>query len=110
MGGNSTVQLHQACKIDNIDGNLIIMKRLIPLALCAACAAAQPLPPETEDTCGANDRQALLGQDVTDLEKVLILGMVRVIRPGDMVTQDYRPERINFNIGPNETITSISCG
>lgn len=86
------------------------MKRLIPLALCAACATAQSLPPETEDTCGARDRWALIGQDVTALEKVLILGMVRVIRPGDMVTRDYRQDRINFMIGPDETIIAINCG
>ncbi|WP_439155477.1 I78 family peptidase inhibitor [Yoonia sp.] len=86
------------------------MKQLIPFALCAACAATQPVPPALEDTCGAVDNAALIGQDATALEKVLIIGMVRVIRPGDMVTQDYRPTRINFMIGADEKITSITCG
>ena len=87
------------------------MKRLIPLVLCAACAAPPPaLPPEQEDTCGATQRAALIGQDATALEKVLILGMVRVIRPDDMVTMDYRRERINFLIGRDEKIIAINCG
>lgn len=86
------------------------MKRLIPFAIFAACAAAQPLPQESRDTCDAYDSRALIGQDATALEKVLILGMVRVIRPGDVITQDFLPERINFMIGPKERITAISCG
>lgn len=86
------------------------MKRLIPFVLCAACAAPPTLPPEQYDTCGATQRAALIGQDATALEKVLILGMVRVIRPDDMVTRDYRQERINFIIGRDEKITAINCG
>ncbi|MBE0412379.1 I78 family peptidase inhibitor [Yoonia sp.] len=86
------------------------MKKLMPLAVCAACAAAQPLPEKRPDTCGAAAHAGLIGQDATALEKVLILGMVRIIRPGDMVTQDYRPDRINFVVAPDETITVINCG
>lgn len=86
------------------------MKHLIPLLVCVACTAPPALPPKPQDTCGATQRAALIGQDAAALEKVLILGMIRVIRPGDMVTQDYRPDRINFILGPDETITQITCG
>lgn len=87
------------------------MKRLTTLVLLAACAAPPvTLPPRQEDTCGMTQNAGLIGQNVTALEKVLILRMVRVIRPGDMVTQDFRPERINFMIGADEEIQSINCG
>lgn len=87
------------------------MKRLTPLALLAACAAPQPpLPLQLEDTCGATEFANLIGQDATALERTMRLGMVRVIRPGDVVTQDFRPERINFMIDDNETIATINCG
>lgn len=80
-------------------------------ALLVACTTTQPpLPPTLEDTCNAGEYANLIGQDATALEKVLILGMVRVVRPGDMVTQDYRPERINFGIDASNRISDISCG
>jgi hypothetical protein len=86
------------------------MKRLVALILLAGCTAAQaPLPPQTEDTCGAAQFADLIGQNATALERTLILGPVRVIRPGDAVTMDLRPDRINFNIGPDETIQRIAC-
>ena len=90
-----------------------------PLALLVACdMAAIPspsppsgpaLPPLAQDTCKANDYANLIGQDATALERVLILDQVRVIRPGDAVTMDYRAERINFNVSAGNRITSISC-
>lgn len=87
------------------------MKRLSLLLLLAACTTASPpLPPTLEDTCGARDYAELIGQDATALEKVLILGPVRVIRPGDMVTMDFLPERINFGIDSTEKVIEVSCG
>jgi hypothetical protein len=89
------------------------MRNLIPLLFLAACAA-NPVPPAPapvlRDTCTATPYRGLVGQDATALEKVLILRQVRIIRPGTMVTQDMRPERINFQIGPDNRITDITCG
>ena len=69
-------------------------------------AVAQSVP----DTCNATRYSGIVGQDATALEKVLLLGMVRVIRPGDVVTQDFRPDRINFRIGADNRINGVSCG
>ncbi len=108
------------------------MKSLLaiaPIFLFAACAATLPapnqpsgptlpapnqpsgptLPALADDSCNANRYRELIGQDVTALERILLLGQVRIIRPGQPVTADLRPERINFNIGPDERIGSISC-
>ena len=88
-----------------------------PIVFLAACGGgvneAQPsgpmLPAPSEDSCNANQYASLIGQDATALERVMILGQVRVIRPGQAVTMDFRPERINFNIDANNLIAGISC-
>lgn len=96
------------------------MKNLLaiaPIVFLAACEAGLTppdprgpvLPSLSEDTCNANQYTPLIGQDATALEQVLLLGEVRVIRPGQAVTMDFRPQRINFNIGPDNRIVAISC-
>lgn len=70
--------------------------------------AESPLP--AVDTCEAANYAGLIGQQATELEKVLIMRMVRVVRPGDAVTMDMRAERINFEVSGDETIERIFCG
>lgn len=90
---------------------------LLALGLMAGCAPRAPEPPprasvpqaET-DLCDAGSYAGLTGQDGTALERVLLLGQVRVIRPGDAVTMDLRPERINFEIGTDGRIARVFCG
>lgn len=89
---------------------------LAPLAVIAACTdpalqtpTAPPVPVAGADTCNAGRHVNLVGQDATALERVLIMGPVRVIRPGQPVTMDFRPDRINFNIGTDNRIVSVSC-
>lgn len=89
---------------------------LCALAACSTRPPAivaptvDPVPVGAADTCGATPYSYLVGQDATALERVLILRQVRVIRPGDAVTEDLRPERINFYIGADESIRTITCG
>lgn len=67
------------------------------------------LPTAAEDNCNANQYGALIGEDATALERILLLGQVRVIRPNQAVTMDFRPDRINFYVGADNRIKSISC-
>ena len=101
---------------------------LVPLALMAACgstpavqapvgmqsrpvdASALPSGSDIENSCGARRHGSLLGKDATVLERVLILGPVQVLRPGSIAAQDFQPDRINFIIGRDNTITNITCG
>lgn len=95
------------------------MKKLLaiaPIVFLVACEAAVTPPPTTDpvltpeqDTCSARQYFRLIGQDVTALERVMIIGEVRIIRPGDAVTMDYRADRINFNLDSNDKIESITC-
>ncbi|SLN33861.1 I78 family peptidase inhibitor [Roseisalinus antarcticus] len=86
-------------------------------ALVAGCgglsgdlANGPSVPVGADDTCGAAPHAALVGRDATALERVLIMRQVRVIRPGDAVTMDLRPERINFDIAETGIIARIRCG
>lgn len=88
-----------------------LMKKLFPLLALAACTQAAPVVPQPpQDTCNAADFALLVGQDATALETVLLLGKVRVIRPGQAVTMDFRQERINFMIDEANRIEAIRCG
>lgn len=89
----------------------MVMKRLIALIALAGCTtAASPLPTPDQDTCNAATYRDRVGQPATVLEHVLLLGKVRVIRPGDAVTMDYQADRINFMIDGTGTISAINCG
>ncbi|MEX0839863.1 MAG: I78 family peptidase inhibitor [Parvibaculum sp.] len=35
---------------------------------------------------------------------------IRVIRPGDMVTRDYRTDRLNVELDDNDVVTRVYCG
>lgn len=88
------------------------------LALAAACSAPLPAPGPAPartalpgpDTCGRAPHVGLVGQDATALERVLIMRPVRVIRPGMAVTEEFRPDRINFEIDRAGRIAVIRCG
>lgn len=87
------------------------MKRLLLLLAVAACTQAPAImPPPPQDTCDAVRYAALVGQDATVLETVLLLGKVRIIRPGQPVTKDFAADRINFMIDDTKRIERISCG
>jgi hypothetical protein len=66
-------------------------------------------PAPGEDGCNGRQYAGLIGQDQTALERVLIMRPVRVIRPGDAVTEDFSPQRINFVIGADGRIADIGC-
>ena len=96
--------------------NLLIIATILVLAACDTAVDPNTqtpigigLPPVAEDTCNASQYTALIGEEATVLERVLLLGQVRVIRPNQPITMDFRPERINFNVGSNNHIRSISC-
>ncbi len=89
---------------------------LLPLVLSACVAgpgtapSGPAAPPSAGDACGASGYSYLVGREDTALERVLIIGQVRVIRPDTAHTDDFRPERINFRIDRAGRIASVTCG
>ncbi|PWK61525.1 I78 family peptidase inhibitor [Roseicyclus mahoneyensis] len=77
----------------------------LALALLPACVQAQ-----SDDACGAAGFQGLIGQTGQIARLLELAQPARVIGPGDMVTMDYRPDRINFEIDDHDRIAVVRCG
>ena len=107
----------------------MILLRALPLlapVLLAACVVPIPVPvPEGTpgaiqidpgDSCGARDLRSLIGQPASAAQGVRIVGAsgaavpIRVIGPGDAVTEDFNPTRVNLRTDAAGTITGIDCG
>ncbi|WP_420861560.1 I78 family peptidase inhibitor [Algirhabdus cladophorae] len=72
--------------------------------------AEAALPVGLDDQCKANENAQLLGMTTDGLEETLVLLPTRIIRPGDLVTQDYRPQRLNIHLDAAGTVIRLSCG
>lgn len=71
--------------------------------------------PKVEDTCGLAHakrfRDVPASPDVlADIAARVGEKNLRVIRPGDAVTQDYRIDRLNVHIGAGGRIERWNCG
>ncbi|WP_136066299.1 I78 family peptidase inhibitor [Modicisalibacter radicis] len=101
------------------------------IALLAACSGAPrpataPQPPPMQEpsgqapgsgdaACGADDLGEHVGERLdADRRETLATdsgaGRMRVIRPGQGYTMDYRPERLNVHLDARERIERLSCG
>lgn len=93
------------------------MRAIIPLTLAiSACAPAQP--PEGADpirVCSPEPLSAMVGQAWSDSMQAEALRLsrartARVIRPGDMVTMDYRSDRLNVHLTTEGRVDRFDCG
>lgn len=103
------------------------MTRLLPLLTIAttlslgACAATTdpmrtggPYPPQATQ-CDAERASWALGRAasaevVDEVRAATQSSQVRVIAPGQMVTMDYIPVRVNIHVNERNAITRITCG
>lgn len=98
-------------------------------ALLAACTSAVDLDaprsaaPGTSDRlfshseyrCDAGPAQVLKGQKYSEsaADQARTLSgsrLVRTLRPGQVITMEYNPERINLRLDKTDVIESIGCG
>ncbi|SFK11524.1 I78 family peptidase inhibitor [Celeribacter neptunius] len=96
------------------------MKRLmiLPLLTLMACQdetvtaettdPVQPAP--AEQSCALDLVSPLVGELQEALETVDIPDPVRVLLPGMMMTEDFRPDRTNIDIGEDGRIARVWCG
>lgn len=75
------------------------------LAACQAPVAGTP----AEDACGASALEHLVGAPAIAAEEETTPDNTRIIRPGDAVTMDFNPERLNIEIDENERISRVYC-
>jgi len=81
-----------------------------------APAGPQPAPiatptPPSKDACGAAEQQGLIGRPRTEIPAPLYPDRTRVACTTCPVTQDYRPDRLNFLFDAGTgLIREIKCG
>jgi hypothetical protein len=93
---------------------------LLCLAMSACTPAGDPTAgpppgavsgaPDGTDECGAKEHARLIGKPLADPSVPEASPVVRHIRPGDSVTEDYRVERLNIYVTGDDVIEKINCG
>jgi hypothetical protein len=92
--------------------------------LLAASSACTPMPPKAKATtpypprlaqCQADPAQRFVGQsaseDVVEQAKTAAgANSVRVLKPGDAATMDFRDDRLNLHLDDNGAIARATCG
>lgn len=106
------------------------MKRLALLALTALAAAACTSQPATyrdletmanrqqreaisrppPDSCQMAAHQDLIGKHRDEIDESALPTGARVVCSGCAVTLDFRAERLNVQLGPDNRVASLRCG
>ena len=60
--------------------------------------------------CGGAVLLPMIGAEFEALMRVELLGPVRVIRPGQAVTEDYMPARLNIYLDDADRVQTLGCG
>ena len=102
------------------------MRLLLPalaastVLLATACATGPtyrtggPNPP-MEMQCDAERARWAIGREasadvVEEIRAATQSRHVRVIHPGQAVTMDFRPDRVNIHVNERNAVTSVTCG
>ncbi|MDP3495247.1 MAG: I78 family peptidase inhibitor [Hyphomonadaceae bacterium] len=71
-------------------------------------------PPATDpalaDTCNMAQYASLIGKPATDAGVPPASASVRIIKPGDQVTMDFSPTRLNVDLDTAGVIIALRCG
>lgn len=63
------------------------------------------------DECNASRQRGLVGRQIDDYAAVTTAApKVRLINPGDAVSQDHRPDRLNIVFGSDGRVDKVYCG
>ncbi|MDQ1848689.1 I78 family peptidase inhibitor [Gemmobacter fulvus] len=79
----------------------------------AGCVAAPQGPVSggaDQASCGAARLGGYVGQPRLALDEQYLPQTVRFIRPGDAVTEDFSPSRLNVTLDRADQITGFWCG
>lgn len=82
-----------------------------------ASAPAEPAPPPAAmptdpaaDTCNMAQYAALVGKPGTDPSMPPASANVRITKPGDQVTMDFVPARLNVDLDAMGNVVKLRCG
>ncbi|WP_233417221.1 I78 family peptidase inhibitor [Halovulum marinum] len=89
---------------------VIISTLVVGLAACQGAGTAGG-GAEFSDVCNARAQQDLVGGRIADMASLAVAApKVRFIDPGDSVTQDQQPDRLNIVRDGNGVVTRVYCG
>ncbi len=90
------------------------------MALTGACttpgsgpsdlAPNPPASPPTEEGCAANAYQHFVGQRIGEIHIESLPAPLRIYATTDMITMDYRMERMNIVTTPEGVVVEVKCG
>ncbi len=89
---------------------------LLVLSGCVSGAGRYRLGPVEEmippqpDRCGLADLPDLRAQPMARLAEFTLVGPLRVLWPGQEVTDDIRPDRLNAQVDVTGRINRLFCG
>lgn len=91
------------------------MKRLlllfvIALAGCQTGAKQTAVATTDDDPCGANAFKRLVGTAGDKVTDDMFPAGTRVLRPGMVMTMDYRRDRLNVVISDSGVVDRVHCG
>ena len=91
------------------------MKRLLIVLALAGCTEATSdekpqLGDATEESCGLAEVEGLVGQNIAAVTMPAREDPVRVIKPGQAITLDFNPSRLNIDLDSAGVITRVWCG
>lgn len=96
----------------------ILLPFLAALAVSACAVTGNDnseliMPPEFDavaDACGAEAREYLIGQPIGEVDLDTLARTIRTIRPGQPITMDHRPDRLNLDLDGDGAIVRLWCG
>lgn len=92
------------------------MKRLLLIALAlAGCVPVEPLPGLPGGKCSTEMLGDLVGRSasaslIAHARRRSGAVMARALRPGQIVTMEYREGRLNVNVDDRNRVRSFTCG
>lgn len=90
---------------------LLIVTALATLSACGGKdRTEEPDIVLPTDSCGALRLQGLVGQPAEVLESIRFTQPVRVVGPGQPVTMDFNPQRLNVETTDADRIKRLACG
>lgn len=91
----------------------------LSLAACATPPAEDPAPTAPgepiADSCKAEAAQSTVGKPATtdvveQARKAAGADVARTLKPGQMVTMEYRAGRLNIDVDEKNVIVAVRCG
>lgn len=92
------------------------MKKALLVAFAlTSCAPVAPLPGVPTGECSANGLGNLVGRYATPslvnhAKRRAGASVLRVLKPGQIVTMDYRNGRLNVNVDGQNRVKNFNCG